>query len=121
MVGAGEKRGWASWFGRHKAPGHAHKPVLIFIAPQDASVPTEASGRLDKAAGHSQQTGGGPVMSSARTLLPLPLGSRDCRRMAHPYLGRGTRLGQPSLSRPETTGDPEGLGEEGLRAVRQDS
>lgn len=32
VVGAGEEAGWAGWFGRHKAPGHAHKPVPMFIA-----------------------------------------------------------------------------------------
>ena len=124
VVGAGEKRGWASWFGRHKAPGHAHKPVLIFIA-QGCFLSPLRPGRFSrlKPLAIPSRLEAAPVNELSENPSSSSLGSsRDFRRMDSPIPGKRDKVGWSPLSRPVTIGDPEGPGEEGAwRAVRQDS
>ena len=122
VVGAGEKGGWASWFGRHKAPGQAHKPVLIFIA-QGCFLSPLRPGRLSRLKPLSVpiRLEAAPVNELSENPSSSSLGSsRDFRRMGSPTPGKRDRVGRPPLSRPETTGDPrerKGLGEPSGRTV----
>ena len=121
VVGAGEEGGWASWFGRHKAPGHAHKPVPIFIAQRCFLSPLRP-GRLSrlKPLAVPSRLEAAPVNELSENPSSSSLGgSRDFRRTGSPTPGTRDRVSRPPVS---TSGDPDGPGEEGARtAVRQDS